>query len=204
MLHGNMRIEVEREDDGRWLGEIPELPGVAAYGQTEAEAVAKVKALALRVLADRLQHGEDRGAAVGMRTVGADMYKPTGPDPWKTCLQILGRPIETLDSIQRPAALVFEYYGRVMNGGHSLHFDVHGDSEDRELVQALHELGAVRHARILREAYFLRREAKRIKGEEDYADESIEDLDLKFGRLNPDIPELLARYFKAHPESFPT
>ena len=53
-----MRIEIEREEDGRWLGEIPELPGVAAYGNTEAEAIAKVKALALRVMADRLEHGE--------------------------------------------------------------------------------------------------------------------------------------------------
>jgi predicted RNase H-like HicB family nuclease len=53
-----MRIEIDREEDGRWLGEIPELPGVMAYGQTQAEAVAKVKALALRVMADRLEHGE--------------------------------------------------------------------------------------------------------------------------------------------------
>ncbi len=51
-------IELEREEDGRWLGEIPELPGVMAYGRTREEAVAKVEALALRVLADRLEHGE--------------------------------------------------------------------------------------------------------------------------------------------------
>jgi predicted RNase H-like HicB family nuclease len=53
-----MRIEVDREEDGRWLTEIPELPGVMAYGNTREEAVAKVKALALRVMADRLEHGE--------------------------------------------------------------------------------------------------------------------------------------------------
>jgi predicted RNase H-like HicB family nuclease len=53
-----MQIEIEREEDGRWLTEIPELPGVMAYGQTQKEAVAKVKALALRVMADRLEHGE--------------------------------------------------------------------------------------------------------------------------------------------------
>ena len=51
-------IEVEQEDDGRWLTEIPELPGVLAYGQTRAEAIARVQALALRVLAERLEHGE--------------------------------------------------------------------------------------------------------------------------------------------------
>jgi predicted RNase H-like HicB family nuclease len=51
-------IEVEQEEDGRWLTEIPELPGVLAYGQTREEAIARVQALALRVLADRLEHGE--------------------------------------------------------------------------------------------------------------------------------------------------
>jgi len=54
----NLRIEVELEDDGRWLTEVPELPGVMAYGQTREEAIARVKALALRVMADRLEHGE--------------------------------------------------------------------------------------------------------------------------------------------------
>jgi predicted RNase H-like HicB family nuclease len=53
-----MRIEVEQEDDGRWLTEIPELPGVMTYGATKEEALARVKALALRVMADRLEHGE--------------------------------------------------------------------------------------------------------------------------------------------------
>lgn len=54
----NLQIEVEREDDGRWLAEVPELPGVIAYGKTREEAISRVKALALRVLADRLEHGE--------------------------------------------------------------------------------------------------------------------------------------------------
>ena len=48
-----LTIETEREDDGRWLAEVPELPGVMAYGATENEAAAKAKALALRVIADR-------------------------------------------------------------------------------------------------------------------------------------------------------
>lgn len=54
----NLRIDTECEDDGRWLAEISELPGVMAYGQSRDEAVARTKALALRVLADRLEHGE--------------------------------------------------------------------------------------------------------------------------------------------------
>ena len=53
-----MRIEVEREEDGRWIAEVPDLPGVMAYGKTRAEAVSKVEVLALRTLADRLEHGE--------------------------------------------------------------------------------------------------------------------------------------------------
>jgi len=54
----NLQIEIEREADERWLAEVPDLPGVMAYGQTRDEAIARVKALALRVLADRLEHGE--------------------------------------------------------------------------------------------------------------------------------------------------
>jgi predicted RNase H-like HicB family nuclease len=53
-----LHVEIEREDDGRWIGEVPALPGVLAYGATENDARAKAAALALRVLADRLEHGE--------------------------------------------------------------------------------------------------------------------------------------------------
>jgi predicted RNase H-like HicB family nuclease len=53
-----LKVEVEREEDGRWIAEVPALPGALAYGATEVEARAKVQALALRVLADRLEHGE--------------------------------------------------------------------------------------------------------------------------------------------------
>ena len=52
-------VELEREEDGRWISEIPDLPGVMAYGTSRDEAVSKAKALAFRVLADRLEHGED-------------------------------------------------------------------------------------------------------------------------------------------------
>ena len=53
-----MNVEIEREEDSRWIAEIPDLPGVMAYGQSREEAISNVKALALRVLADRLEHGE--------------------------------------------------------------------------------------------------------------------------------------------------
>ena len=53
-----LKIESEREKDGRWIAELPALPGVLAYGATEAEARARVTALALRVIADRIDHGE--------------------------------------------------------------------------------------------------------------------------------------------------
>ena len=53
-----LAVEIEREDDGRWIAEVPGLPGVMAYGDTREEAIARVEALALRVLADRLEHGE--------------------------------------------------------------------------------------------------------------------------------------------------
>jgi predicted RNase H-like HicB family nuclease len=51
-------VEYEREDDGRWLAEVVELSGVLAYGDTSNQAIARAQALALRVLADRLEHGE--------------------------------------------------------------------------------------------------------------------------------------------------
>lgn len=54
----NFQLECEREDDGRWLAEVPQLPGVLAYGASAAEAMAKAEILALRVLADRLEQGE--------------------------------------------------------------------------------------------------------------------------------------------------
>ena len=53
-----MKIEVEREDDGRWIAEVPDLAGVMVYAKTREEAIAKVQSLALRVIADRLDHGE--------------------------------------------------------------------------------------------------------------------------------------------------
>ena len=53
-----LTIEVASEDDGRWLAEVMELSGVLAYGPTRSEAISRAQALALRVLADRLDHGE--------------------------------------------------------------------------------------------------------------------------------------------------
>ena len=50
-----MKIEIDREDDGRWIAEIPELPGVMAYGNNRSEAISKAQVLALRVLADKLE-----------------------------------------------------------------------------------------------------------------------------------------------------
>jgi predicted RNase H-like HicB family nuclease len=52
------QVEIEEEDDGRWLAEVVDLPGVLAYGKTQQDAVARVQALALRVIAERLEQGE--------------------------------------------------------------------------------------------------------------------------------------------------
>jgi predicted RNase H-like HicB family nuclease len=59
-------IETDREVDGRWIAEVPALPGAIVYGATKAEAVAKAKALALHVIADRIDHGEDAGERVSL------------------------------------------------------------------------------------------------------------------------------------------
>jgi len=54
----NLQIETQQEDDGRWIAETPDLPGVMVYGDTHEQAVTRVKELALRILADRLENGE--------------------------------------------------------------------------------------------------------------------------------------------------
>ena len=60
----NFTVQIEREDDGRWIAEVPELQGVMTYGETRDEALSRVQALALRVVADRLEHGESASALV--------------------------------------------------------------------------------------------------------------------------------------------
>jgi predicted RNase H-like HicB family nuclease len=53
-----LTLSLDREDDGRWIAEVPELPGVMVYGKTQEDAISRVKVLSLRVLADRIEHGE--------------------------------------------------------------------------------------------------------------------------------------------------
>lgn len=60
----DLTIETEQETDGRWLAEVPELPGVLAYGETASEAMSKAEILALRVLAEKLEHGEAKPQAI--------------------------------------------------------------------------------------------------------------------------------------------
>jgi predicted RNase H-like HicB family nuclease len=67
----NFDIECEREDDGRWLAEVPQLPGVLAYGTTRDDAMAKAQILALRVLAERLEHGESRPQSISISVAAA-------------------------------------------------------------------------------------------------------------------------------------
>lgn len=64
-------IEHEREEDGRWIAEVPELPGVLAYGTTADEAMAKAEVLALRVLADRLEHKEAKPQSISIGIAAA-------------------------------------------------------------------------------------------------------------------------------------
>ncbi len=61
-----MEIETEIEDDGRWIAEVPALSGAVAYGRSRAEAISKVEALVLRILADRVDNGEDVLAYAGI------------------------------------------------------------------------------------------------------------------------------------------
>jgi predicted RNase H-like HicB family nuclease len=67
----NFTLECEREDDGRWLCEVSELPGVLAYGDTRDAAMARAEVLALRVIADRMEHGES-----GPLSIRIDLPQP--------------------------------------------------------------------------------------------------------------------------------
>ena len=58
----DLSIEIEQEEDGRWIAEVPDLAGVMVYGSTRDEAVSRAKALALRVLADRIEQGDARSS----------------------------------------------------------------------------------------------------------------------------------------------
>lgn len=60
----NFTMECERETDGRWIAEVPELPGVLSYGNSAADAMSKAEVLALRVIADRLENGESEPVSI--------------------------------------------------------------------------------------------------------------------------------------------
>ena len=64
-------VECEQEEDGRWLAEVLELPGVLSYGKTADEAISRVQALALRVLAEQLEHGERKSEFVSISFAAA-------------------------------------------------------------------------------------------------------------------------------------
>jgi predicted RNase H-like HicB family nuclease len=64
-------IDCEREEDGRWLAEVPELPGVLAYAATAEEAMGKAEVLALRVIAEQLEHGEARAVDISISIAAA-------------------------------------------------------------------------------------------------------------------------------------
>jgi len=64
-------IESEREEDGRWLAEVPQLPGVLAYGSSRDEAMARAEILALRVLAERIEHGETGPQSISISVASA-------------------------------------------------------------------------------------------------------------------------------------
>jgi predicted RNase H-like HicB family nuclease len=69
-MAGKFVVEIEREDDGRWIAEVVALPGVLAYGASREEALARAEELALRLLADRLEHGEVIPAVTGLFEAG--------------------------------------------------------------------------------------------------------------------------------------
>jgi len=62
----NFTLECEQEVDGRWIAEVPELPGVLSYGKSAADAMSRAEILALRVIADRFEHGESEPVSISL------------------------------------------------------------------------------------------------------------------------------------------
>ena len=62
----NFHIEIAREDDSRWIAEVPEIPGILAYGTSAQEAMGKAEALALRALAERIESGDNQAMAINI------------------------------------------------------------------------------------------------------------------------------------------
>ena len=88
-----LKVEVDREEDGRWIADIPEIPGVMVYSATRKEALAKVQRLALAVLAEEM---EERQEPTGFLTVSFVAAQASGPRPrpsesWTPCLGRGGR-----------------------------------------------------------------------------------------------------------------
>jgi predicted RNase H-like HicB family nuclease len=72
----NFTIEAELEEDGRWLAEVPQLPGVLAYGVTRDEAMSRAQVLALRVIAERLEHGEASPQSINISVPASGISAP--------------------------------------------------------------------------------------------------------------------------------
>jgi hypothetical protein len=127
-----------------------------------------------------------------------------GRERWSACVDLLCQPLEILDAVQRPAALVFHYDGDIRNGGHSSHFDSMYVAHDVELIQVLRNMGAGEQARILAEARLLNREASAAKGaEQESLWGLIAELDQSFYQVRPSIEEALMQYFDANKTHFP-
>ena len=67
----NFHIEIEREDDGRWIAEVPEIPGVLSYGATAQEAMGKAETLALRALAERIETSDNQPMPINIMLAAA-------------------------------------------------------------------------------------------------------------------------------------
>lgn len=137
----------------------------------------------------------------------SDRFNPfdiISSEQWNRSLNLLSRSLQELDPIQRTAALVFHYDGRIQNGGHSLYFDFPDSEDNQELIRALREVGALEQSRLLREACVLQKmESEADQDEVESIWATLAELDRNYHALRPDISELLVRYFTEHPSSFP-
>jgi len=115
----SFRIELELEDDGRWIAEVPDLAGVLCYGATRDEAIARVQALALRVLAERLDHAE--APAEGLSWAGRHIRPVRRDRDAQRRRRVLPDPHDEVVALEA----MHETKSQVLAGRHGLAVDLH-------------------------------------------------------------------------------
>ncbi len=139
------------------------------------------------------------------RTLQSSVAKNEPWQVWNAYVDLLAvSSLETLDSVQRPAALVFAYESEIQNGGHLQYFENRREDRKEEVIESLDRLGAAYHADLLRAASALwqKEDRSRISSAEDYVDEALEEEFSEFDRRFHEAPTSLVTVLEDYLKRF--